>query len=306
MFLRWHVLGVYLSLFISSACFSLIAMVQIFPWLSIKLVHKKRLGEMLRFSLPMIPATMAYWVINSTDAYFLQYFKDKSEVGLFYVGSSLAAGLGLITGAFQQAWGPFALSIMKDPDAKETYANVFLVVGFIGGGVILCMFLFSDTILFILTTPQYFSASWVASILSINMVLISLTYIANIGATIVKNSLHYSVAIFIACIANVVFSLLIIPPYGKEGSAIATVLAQSIVPVYVFYKSQKLFPIDYRFGTVILMLIIAIVIGVLVRNLEMSSLLIGSGIRIAVLCLFVSFSFFFLRKTLASVLYRLN
>jgi O-antigen/teichoic acid export membrane protein len=107
-FLKWHITGVYAALFLSSLIFSIIALIQIYPWLLFKYFQKSRLKEMLRFSLPMIPAALSFWLLNSTDAYFLLYFKDQTEVGLFSIGASLATGVSLFTGAFQQAWGPCA------------------------------------------------------------------------------------------------------------------------------------------------------------------------------------------------------
>jgi O-antigen/teichoic acid export membrane protein len=216
----------------------------------------------------MIPAALSFWLLNSTDAYFLLYFKDQTEVGLFSIGASLATGVSLFTGAFQQAWGPFAFSIINEPDAKETYANVFLVFGIICSIIILGMFLFSPELLMLLTTPQYYSAAWVASILSINVVLIGFTYIASIGASIAKNTTFYATGIIVAAVITVLLDILLIPIWNKEGSAIATVLAQLIVPVYLFYKSNKLYPINYNYTQVIAIMLAAVSVGASIRFID--------------------------------------
>lgn len=267
-FLKWHITGVYAALFLSSLLFSIIALIQIYPWLLLKYFQKNRIREMLHFSLPMIPAALAFWLLNSTDAYFLLYFKDQTEVGLFSIGASLAMGVSLFTGAFQQAWGPFAFSIINEPDAKETYANVFLVFGIICSIIILGMFLFSPEILMLLTTPQYYSAAWVASILSINIILIGFTYIASLGASIAKNTTFYATGVIAAAIVTVLLDILLIPIWGKEGSAIATVLAQLIVPVYLFYQSNKLYPINYNYTQVVAIIIAAVSVGTTVRFID--------------------------------------
>lgn len=82
----------------------------------------QRLKEMLKFSLPLFPASIAYWTINLSGLFFLNKYCDKSEVGLYQIGTSFASAVALITGAFQSAWGPFAYSIYK----KKIQVGYFL------------------------------------------------------------------------------------------------------------------------------------------------------------------------------------
>jgi O-antigen/teichoic acid export membrane protein len=288
---KWGILGVYAALFISSFVFSCIGVAVLRDWINLKYFERKRLQEMLRFSLPLVPAAIAFWLINSTDAYFIQFFRNQSEVGLFSVGASLASGVALFTGAFQQAWGPFAFSIINEPDVKRTYANVFLVFGVVSSIILLAMFLFSPEILMLLTTPQYYHSAWVASILSINIILIGFSYIASIGTNIVKNNTHYSIGVFAAACVTVVLDIILIPMWGKEGSAIATVLAQLIVPVYLFYHANRLYPVNYPFGRVSLFMLSSVVFGILGRTIYFQQLRTGILVKCIMLFLFASLVF---------------
>lgn len=300
-FLKWHIMGVYAALFLSSSIFSIVALLQIYPWLLFRFLNKVRTREMLHFSFPMIPAALAFWLLNSTDAYFLLYYRNQTEVGLFSIGASLAAGVTLFTGAFQQAWGPFAFSIINEPDAKLTYANVFLAFGLISSVIILAMFLFSPELLMLLTTPQYYGAAWVAPILSINIVLIGFTYIAVIGASIAKNTTYYATGVIMAAIITVLLNILLIPVWGKEGSAIATVLAQLIVPVYLFYKSNKLYPIPFNYVAVSISMVVAIAIGILIRYLPLPSLITSITVKAAILLLFTGFMLYFVKGIFSKI-----
>ena len=46
--------------------------------------------------------------------------------------------------------------------------------------------------------------------------------------------------------------ILLIPPFGKEGAAIAMVIGNLFVPAYLYIKAQKLYFIPYRFGRILL------------------------------------------------------
>lgn len=299
--LKMGIPGVLLALFISTGVFSIVAAFQLKGWLSIKYFSMPRLKEMLRFSVPLIPVSIAYWLLNSTDSYFINHYSNTSEVGLFAIGSSLAAGVGLFTNAFQQAWGPFAYSIMKEPTAPRVYGKVFEYFGVVSSILILLMFLFSPELLMIFTHPKYYGASWVASILSINIVLITFSYIASVGTNIMKNTIAYSKAVFIASVITIILDIILIPRWGKEGSAIATVIAQVCIPAFLFYKSQKLFYIPYRFSYVVFVILLSIMIGVIIRYFNY-----GFATKTGIAILYVSLFILIYRNQLAEQLKKMK
>lgn len=286
--LRWHITGVFLAMVVSSTLFSLIAIQQMKSWLSFKYFSKERLKKMLKYALPFIPAALSYWLLNSTDSYFLAYFKNNAEVGLFGIGASLAAGMGLFTGAFQQAWAPFAFSIMNDDNAKEVYANVFLLYSYLMGFLAANLMLFAPEVLQLLTAPAYHDSAWVAGILAYNLVIIGFTYIASLGISIAKVTAPYGYAMLFATIVTIVLDILLIPKFGKEGSAIATVAAQLLVPAFLFYKGQKIYPIPYKFIEGILAIAGMAFVVVVIRLIHFNSITIQITAKIiTALCLLI-------------------
>ncbi|MBP6387195.1 MAG: polysaccharide biosynthesis C-terminal domain-containing protein, partial [Pseudarcicella sp.] len=129
--------------------------------------------------------------------------------------------------------------------------------------------------------PAYFDAAWVASILPINLVLIAYTYIAVIGTSVKKSTVDYAKASLMAGVLTLILNVILIPRFGKEGSAIATVLAQIVVPVFVFYKAQKVYYIPYDFKTILFFSIIMIALGVVFRLVFPEVSLLNFGIKIA-------------------------
>ena len=287
--LKWHITGVFAAMTISSTIFSLVAIQQMNGWLAFKYFDKMRLKVMLKYALPFIPAALAYWLLNSTDSYFIAYFKDKTEVGLFGIGASLAAGLGLFTGAFQQAWGPFAFSIMNEENAKQVYANVFLLFGYIMGLLAALLMMFAPELLLLLTSPSYYSAAWVGGILGYNLVLIGFTYIASIGISIAKVTAPYGIAMLVATVITIILDIILIPRFGKEGSAIATVLAQLFVPAYLFYKGQKVYPIPYNYAEAVLAMLLMAVAVVIIRFISFDSLAMQIIVKVITTFILVGF-----------------
>ncbi|RLB02142.1 MAG: hypothetical protein DRG83_09025, partial [Deltaproteobacteria bacterium] len=50
----------------------------------------------LKFGIPLIPMTLAHWVVQSSDRYVIGYFMNVSQVGIYAVAYTLAGALGVL------------------------------------------------------------------------------------------------------------------------------------------------------------------------------------------------------------------
>lgn len=258
-------IGVYQAQLLAGILSSLVAALLLGDWINPLRFAWRRLQAMLRFALPLIPGTLAFWVVNFSDRFFVQFYTNTSEVGLYQLGANLASAIALLTTAFQQAWGPFALSIHTRPAARQVYSAVltaYLVVACLAS---LALTLLAPEIIGLVATRQYSGASSVIGFLSLSYVLIGLTYIAATGPTIVMRTGPTGIAMFLAAVLNIIFNILLVPRLGRTGSALATMLAQAVVPIYLFYRAQQLYPIPYRFGQALG--ILGITFGLVILNI---------------------------------------
>ena len=289
--LRWGLAGVYAAQAVALGVGTVVAAVLLKDWIAPRFIHGARLLLMLRFSLPLIPAGLAYWVVGFADRYFVQAYTSTAEVGLYSIGSALAGGVALVTGAFQQAWGPFALSIHQQSDARDTYAAVFLFYLWLTGALCAGISLFAPEILHILTTAEYAGASVVVGILALSYAMIGLTYIAGTGPSIARQTGPTGIAMVAAAVLNIILNFAMVPHYGKIGSAVATLISQSVVPIYLFRRSQQLYPIPYRFKAgVILFSLTLSIIGVGIQ-IDAKNIWIAIALKLALLSLFVPILF---------------
>lgn len=251
--------GVFMGIAVSQSITAVVAFVLLRKWFFPVEFNKTLLKNMLKYSLPAIPAGVAYWVLNNSSGYFIDgLYKQRSEVGLFNIASSIAALVGLVVGAFQQAWVPFAMSIHKNPDAPKIYARVLILYCAIVGGLAMLTGMFSYEMLILFTHKEYYPAKDVAVILVFSQTIIGLTAVGMIGSAIQKSILPFGKIVFIGACLFVLLCFVLIPVYGKEGAAWSSVIAQSIMPVYVFYRSQKDYYIPYNFKKAVLILALSV------------------------------------------------
>ena len=246
--LRHGVRGVFEAQLASAAVGSVVGVALLRDWVHPRWFHLARLRELLRFALPLIPAAVAFWVVSMVDRWFVQRFTDTAQVGLYQVGYTLSAVVALATTAFQQAWTPFSLSIHREADSREFYALALLLYLWVASLFAAAVSVLAPEVLRIFTTPAYYGAATVVPWLAFSFVMLGLSNVAGVGPGIARTTAPLGIGVTLAALANVALGLVLTPRLGREGAAIATLISQAIVPLYLFRASQRLYPIPYRFG----------------------------------------------------------
>jgi O-antigen/teichoic acid export membrane protein len=294
--LRWGVKGFILAQIISGSVMSVVAMYFMRGWLSPLKLNYGLLKQMLKYSLPLIPAALAYWCLNFAGSYFLQVQRGEGEVGLYQTGSTIASIMMLIISSFTSAWGPYAMSVKNEDGANRFYAQV-LILYVSGAGVFAAgIGIFAHEILYFLTTPSYWTAHNVAAILAFNSVLTGLNFIAALGLNFVKNMKPYSLAIITGAVVNLCLFYISIEMFGKEGCALAILLTNIGVTFWIFRSAQKAYYIPYNFTKAITIFLSCVSVVLISRFIDISSIWLSIGLK-SVLGLLLITVIFYLNKT---------
>jgi O-antigen/teichoic acid export membrane protein len=215
------------------------------------------------YGFPLIGTGIAVWILSSSDRYFLAHYADLSAVGIYAVGMKIASFLGMIAGAIQLAWGPFAANIQYEPNAKDIYKKVFLLFFLINVIAVFFISMFSIDILKVFTQPAYYTAKAVVPFLCFATVLQSGYFIVCIGIGLTKKAQHTVWITSVAAAVNLVMNFFLTPLYGALGASFSLMIAYALIFILTLIMSQKNYPIPYTYEKVLAIFIpAAIIIGV--------------------------------------------
>ena len=279
--------GIFMAQAAGAALGAVAAVILLRDWLNPRHFDPARLKAMLSYALPLVPASLAIWVVGFSGRFFVQGFADTAEVGLFQVGASVATVAALATGAFQQAWGPFALSIHKQDEAREVYAAVFLAYVFLGCVLAAGLALLAPEAIRLLATERYVGASSVVGLLALNHVVVGLGYIAGLGLAVVRQTRPTGIAVVVAAVVTIGLNFALVPSFGKVGAALAILGGQIVIPAYLFRRAQAAYPIPYRFGPALGLGAITLAIIAFGGLLHISSPWQAIAVKMALLALLV-------------------
>ena len=72
----------------------------------------------MRFSVPLIPHVLAFWVMNFIDRLFLAEMTDMETVGLYSTAYMLGLGMSLVHESIHRAWQPYFFEYLARDDIE--------------------------------------------------------------------------------------------------------------------------------------------------------------------------------------------
>jgi O-antigen/teichoic acid export membrane protein len=187
------------------------------------------LREALRFGLPRIPHSVANQVIALADRIFLNAYARLTDVGIYSVGASFGMAPKLFLSAFESAWTPFFLGVMREQDAKRIYSIISTYV-----------------MLVLVLLVRFHAASSVTPWIALGAMFQGVYLVGSIGIIITKRTAIYPVATGIAAGVSLAANALLVPPYGGVGAAWANAIAYGALALVTVGFSLRCYPISYE------------------------------------------------------------
>jgi len=204
------------------------------------------LKDLLHFGLPLVPANLGIVILAGSDRYFLEHFSNLHEVGLYALGYRVASAMILVIGAFQLSWGPFLFSVEKEKNAQEIYSRILTYFVFVMGLLSLGLSIFAKELVRLLSTPIYFDAHRVVSLIALAYLLHGVYIIVGVGVNLKNKTIYFPLVIGMAAILNLILNYLFISKYGMMGAAVATLISYFFMVLGIYWSSTKYYPINYE------------------------------------------------------------
>ena len=235
------VTGYVLSVVISDAIMTvfLYAKERLWKYLRPSRFDKDILRKMIKYSVPMIPTTVFWWITNVADRYMIAYFIGDEVNGLYAVAFKVPTLLILVSGIFSEAWQYSAVTDGSGEDKAHFFSRVFdsfqSIVFFVASFLILAAKFFTNVLL-----ADTYAEAWrfmpllvAATVFSSLVTFMSSVYVKH------KRSVNSFVTAMIGAVSNLILNFILIPSYGAQGAAIATLACYVIVYVIRVFDTRR-------------------------------------------------------------------
>lgn len=198
-----------------------------------------------------LPNSIAAWITQLTDRYFLLYFTTATQVGVYTLGSKLGmiVMVGLAT-PFSLAWPAYMYSLAeKDPEgaprvfaAALTYLMLAALVAF------LALSLFAPEIVGLIASESYRGAEEVIPWLVFASLLATAHPVFLTGVNLARRFGFYLLFTGVGAGVNLGLNFWLVPRMGAMGAALAKVVSYAAVAIVSYGVAQRLHPIPYDWG----------------------------------------------------------
>jgi len=240
--LRWGVWGVAMSNFINAAAWSTLLGIAVRRKYGI-LLDTSWLRSVLRYGLPLVPATLSQFILHYSDRFFLARYATESELGLY----SLAYRFGMLVSISMRvvvtAWYPWVFSTatgsQDTSSIRRAGAMVLVVLAMIAGTLILC----TEIVLRLMSAPRFWQASQYVSLIAAGCWFFAAHIPWSVGARLANRTEVVAKAHLLTAGASLLGYAWFIPRYGAWGAAIMTLLSFVCLSLTCLVWSEKTMPV---------------------------------------------------------------
>jgi O-antigen/teichoic acid export membrane protein len=220
---NWGVYGYVLALILSNLLSSIYSFLfsNSYRYLSFTTIKKNIWIEMLKYSIPLIPNGIMWWLVGALNRPLLENYIGMHAVGLLAVANKFPSILSLLFVVFATSW---QISVLEE-FGKEGYSiffnKMFRLVVF---GLMFLFFIVtisSKLIVSIFTTADFYEAWKYIPILVLGIVFLSISGFAGSNFSATRESKYFFYSSIWGAASSIIFNILLIPRLGIMGAAIS-------------------------------------------------------------------------------------
>jgi O-antigen/teichoic acid export membrane protein len=249
----------------------------------------KKLYSLLKFTSPLVPASVSVWAISYFDRIIIQYFYGLDDVGIYGIGFRISSSILLLLVGFQTALTPLIYKYYEDKNTPSQIALLFKAFLF---------FIFLSCLVLISILPiglKYFiSSQFLESekviVFLVPSVILSQLYIFFPGMSIrAKTKIILYINLF-GSLFNVLLNIFLVQHLSYVGASIASLISQFCIFLTFIIFSQKFYFVPHHWKKIISLTIIFFILYFFISffSSSLDNLLFVKGL---IILLFIYFSF---------------
>lgn len=251
-------MGMLISLIVSYIIGSIYLLIRTdcIKYISKRSFDKKVLKHLIKYSVPLIPNLISWWIVSVSDRTIISIFLGTSLTGIYSVANKFPTLFNGVYNVFHLSWSEQASIHYKDKDRNIYFSDVINNGIKIFGCVCILLLSILPIIYKCLVNKDYISSYFQVPILMISIMfnvaigLISVIYIAE------KKSGELAKTSIIASIINISINLLFVKKLGLYAASISTLIAYLSMLIFRIIDIKKYLRINYNIKMIILLVII--------------------------------------------------
>lgn len=289
-YFKLGVIGVLLANLLTSIIFFIYVIIAFLPKITMRL-DKSILKQSLKYSLPLVPHSLANWSNGTIDKLLVNGLKSQTDAGLYNLGQQYGTVMNSIAVGLNQAYTPwFYEKVNNGNEGYKVIRNVSEASVWFLALIGLVLAIFSKEVLGIMVHNPAYADVWKIIPCIVFAYVFQSLYFFFVNVLFLKDTKFVFIITITSVVFNVILNLLLIPYFGFLGCGIAclfTYFSKSVLALVLSILKNK--EIQYRWISMYFAALLALCCSFVPALIEHRCGLFGFLLKLSICCIFSTF-----------------
>lgn len=286
---KWGAYGMLIATAISNLLCAIYVFIKkkIYKYIDIKQNDKKLLKDIIKYSVPLIPNMISWWIVSASDRTIISAVIGVAQNGIYSAANKFSGIFSTLYSVFNLTWTESASININSEDRDEFFSKIFdFIVRFFGslclGTIAVMPFVFG-----ILVNEKFAESYYQIPILILGSVFNIL--VSFLGSVYVAKKLTKEIAktSIIAAIINIVVNIALIKQIGLYAASISTVIAYFAMFIYRWIDVKKYVSIKTN-KALIAVLSVSFLVAIITYYLKMKIISIVVLLAVIIIAIYIN------------------
>ena len=207
--------------------------------------------DIIRYTLPLLPGSLCWWLTGSSDRLFISHFLGLDVNGVYAVAIRFTGIIYTLAIIFYQAWQETAILQYNSPDRDSFFSKMFNSYIFLLAGILVgYVFMLKVNYGWLVASEYRESLSFIYP-LGLSAVIFAIAAFFDMGYQCAKDTKRTLPAIVLAAIVNVALNFTLIKPLGVYGVILTLLVTYLVLVIYRWHDMRRYFVLKINRRTLV-------------------------------------------------------
>lgn len=218
--------------------------------------------EMLKYSMPLVPSTLSWWVMSVSDRYVVRFFLGSSFNGIYAIATKFPSVLQTFFVLFNNAWTDMALANLHSKEENSKYVSgLFEKMYMFSFSAIFCLIPMTKVVTQVILSSDYKIGSIYIGFLYLGAIFQGFSTFASVGYLQSKKTARAATSSLAGAIVNLLVDFILIKSVGLFAAALSTYAGFLVMWLVRMYDIRKDWPIAVNIPKFTIMTLVATAIA---------------------------------------------
>ncbi|MBQ3363875.1 MAG: oligosaccharide flippase family protein [Muribaculaceae bacterium] len=197
--------------------------------------------DLLRFTLPLLPGSLCWWITGSSDRMFIKYFIGLDANGVYAVAIRYTGVIMTLAVIFYQAWQETAILQYHSADRNRFFSKMFNGYIFLLSAILIGYVFLLKVFYPLLAHGGYRASLNYIYPLGVSAVIFAIAAFFDMGYQCAKDTPRTLPAIVLVAFINVILNFILIKPLGVYGVIATQLVTYAVLVIYRWYDMKRYF-----------------------------------------------------------------